>query len=134
MNAAVLLWLAAMIAEPRSLIAEFDFAIINHVRTYTVEFDRWGRPTWTPHLTAWVSFYDFVTLPRGLIVPSVPVAWINRGWWTVSQTRSILPCSDGWLLDSTDRVTVVATAVYLVESDYDWEMRHRKWFDPIRKP
>jgi hypothetical protein len=65
---------------------------------------------------------------------SVPVALIDRGWWTCAQCRDICPCTDGWLVESKDGINVVAPNMLMVDSPYDWEMRNRRIYCPIRKP
>jgi hypothetical protein len=59
---------------------------------------------------------------------------VARGWWTMSQLRSIIPCTEGWLLESKDNLNVITPEVRFINSPFDWEMRHRRIFRPFRRP
>ena len=50
------------------------------------------------------------------------------------QVRCITRCSDGWVIESKDNGNVITSAIRVIDSDYDWEMRNRFLYYPIRKP
>ena len=131
---ALLLVLAPIAAEPPKqqpvYFVKVDIVVINRVRTYSVEYDPWGRPTYVPHETVWVSFWDHLRLT---VLPA-PGLLIDRGWWTMSQVRSITRSMDGWILESKDNINVITPEIRLIDSPFDWEMRNRRIFRPIRKP
>ena len=115
--------------QPSSVVM-VELVIINFVRTTTETEDVWGRPRYTPNLTIWVSFWDYCTVPW---IPS-DRCLIARGWWIMSQVRSITCCSDGWIFESKDNVNIITPEIRLIDSDYDFEMRNRIIYQPIRKP
>jgi hypothetical protein len=130
---ALVLLLAPMAAEQPQQPAYYvkvDFVVINRVRTFNVEYDNWGRPRFVPQETVWISFWDRL---RVTVLP-VPQAIVARGWWTMSNLRSMTRCTEGWLLESNDNINVIAPEVRIINSSFDWEMRHRRIFRPIRRP
>lgn len=120
-------------AEPPKQSVYFvkvDFVVINRVRSYSVEYDAWDRPTIVPHETVWVSFWDRLALT---VIPT-PGLRVGRGWWTMSQVRSITQATEGWIVESKDNINVITPEIRLIDSTFDWEMRNRYIFRPIRKP
>lgn len=117
-------------AEQPEYFVDVDYVVINRVRTYQVTLDDWGRPTWTANETVWLSFWD--RLPVAVLpAPGVIMA---RGWWTSSNLLEISPCTEGWVFRSKDGINVIASELRFVNSPFDWEMRHRRIFRPIRRP
>ena len=116
-----------MVVEPAYYVT-VDFVVINHVKTYSVEFDAWDRPRIKPHETVWVSFWD------RLHATFIPVGLVARGWASMSQVRNITRCSDGWMISLKNNVNVITPEIRVIESPYDWEMRNRRIYRPIRKP
>lgn len=130
---AVLLWLAAIIAEPQSPVADVDLAIVNRVVSVTIgEPDRWGRPRYSYSEQWWCSWWDisYVPLPW---VGSTPVVAIDRGWIAMADLKRLTRCGDGWIFETVG-YSVVTRTVLLIDSDFDVEMRWRKVYCPIRKP
>ncbi|MFQ5734754.1 MAG: hypothetical protein ACE5KM_22700 [Planctomycetaceae bacterium] len=119
-------------AEPpqAAYFTKVDVIIINRVRSQTTEYDAWGRPIYKPTEVWWVSFWDKV---RVSVLP-VPGMKIDRGWWSMGNVRNIAPCTDGWLVESNDGMNVIAPELLVIDSPYDWEMRNRGIYLPIRKP
>ena len=111
-----------------------DLIIVNRVRSHSTSYDAWGRPSITSSEQWWVSFWEILWTPQIPGQLPIPLGLIDRGWWTYSQCRQIVPSSDGWLLESKDGINVLAPNVWFVDSPYDWEMRHRRIYCPIRKP
>jgi hypothetical protein len=126
-------WQAAAVKPSghSGLFVNVDFVVLNYARSYTEERDAWGRPHRTPTLTIWVSYWDCLTVPLGWTGASVPVALIARGWDAESGVRSIVPCSEGWLIAS-EKANVIASDLSVVCSPYDWELRNRWLYWPIR--
>ena len=125
---------AAEQPQQPSYFARVDFVVINHVRTFHVTYDRWDRPCTTASITTWVSYYDWkwsTPLP-GFHGVCVPVGWVNRGFVTIGNAR-MLRCTDGWLVE-TPEYTVITPVLLVVDSDYDFELRWRRIFRPIRRP
>lgn len=128
---------AAANASPSSSSAYFvtvDLIVVNRVRSHSTSYDAWGRPSTTSSEQWWVSFWELLWTPTIPGQFSVPLALIDRGWWTCAQCRHVCPCSDGWLVESKDGINVVAPHLWIVDSPYDWEMRNRRIYCPIRKP
>lgn len=119
-------------AEPSqaAYFVKVDLIVINRVRSQTTEYDAWGRPIHKPTEIWWVSFWDHV---RVSVLP-IPGRKIDRGWWNMSNVRTIAPCTDGWLIESNDGMNVVAPKLLVIDSPFDWEMRNRGIYVPIRKP
>lgn len=114
--------------------AKVDVIIVNRVRSHSISYDEWGRPKRAFSEQWWVSFWEVVWAPNLHGPGAVPVSWIDRGWWACSNCRGFFPCTDGWLVESKDGVNVVAPELLVVDSPYDWEVKHRKVYKPIRKP
>ena len=119
-------------AEPAQVayFVKVDVIVINRVRSQTTEYDAWGRPIHKPTETWWVSFWDHV---RVSVLP-VPRMKIARGWWSMSNVRNIARCTDGWIVESNDDMNVIAAKLIVIDSPFDWEMKNRGIYMPIRKP
>lgn len=130
---AVLLLLAVVkdcLTTETQQFVRVDFVVINRVRTFDTEYDGWGRPRVVPRESVWISFWDHL---RVTVLPG-PGPLVARGWWTASNLRNMVPCTDGWLLESNDGVNVVTSEIRFINSPFDWELRHRRIFRPIQKP
>lgn len=127
--------LAGAVPNQPAWFVKVDLCVINHVRSFNTEWDQWDRPRFKPSSTTWVSFWSICwTPPLPYLAASVPVALVNHGWRTTNQTRNIVPCEDGWIIENKDGINVIARDVWVVASPYDWEMRNRRLYCPLRKP
>ena len=111
-----------------------DLIVVNRVRSHTTNYDAWGRPCTRCTEQWWVSFWEVKWSPKIPGLLSVPIDIIDRGWWTCSQCVGFFPCTEGWLVESKDRINVTAPDMVLIDSPYDWEMRNRRNYRPIKKP
>lgn len=118
---------AAVQPQHTIYIVKVDFVVVNTVRRTSTVYDAWGRPRYTASSTIWISFYD--RLPT-----FIPVGWINRGWWAANQLRSCVPCTEGWAFESKNNMLIIAQQIVFIDSTYDWEMRNRYIYLPIRIP
>jgi len=116
--------------EQPAYFVNVDVIVVNRVRSFNVEFDAWGRPRYKPNEVWWVSFWDELQVT---LLP-IPNLRIDRGWWPMSKVLNITHTTDGWLFESTDGVNVIAPVLLYVDSPFDWEMRNRRIYIPIRKP
>jgi hypothetical protein len=125
---------AADASSSSAFYVKVDLIVVNRVRSHSTSYDAWGRPSTTSTEQWWVSFWELLWSPAIPGHVSVPLGWIDRGWWTYTQCRDFSPCSEGWLVESKDGINVVAPHLSIVDSPYDWEMRNRRIYCPIRKP
>ena len=107
-----------------------DRIIINRVRSFTTDYDAWGRPIHKPTEVWWVSFWDDV---RVSVLP-VPKIQIDRGWWAMDTVQNISRCTGGWLVENRNGINVIAKELTVIDSPFDWEARNRGIYLPIRKP
>lgn len=115
---------AVLSAPPPQYFARVDVIVINRVRSQTTSWDAWGRPLCKPTETWWISFWEIGWFE-----------WSDRGWWSMTSVRSISKSScGGWVVESNDDINIVADELILIDSPYDWEMRNRVNYRPIRKP
>jgi len=121
-------------AKATAYFVDVDLIIINRVRGHSTSYDDWGRPHMKTSEQWWVSFWQYKWLPVYPGGVRVPIALIDRGWWSCSQIKAIELCSDGYLVESKDGMNVIAPNLSIVDSPYDWEMRHRRIYKPIRRP
>lgn len=139
MSAAVLAILlaapcAARKPAPTAEFVKVDLIVINRVRSHHVEteFDyRWRaveRHVYTE--TWWISFWD---KPFAALLP-LPGAWIDRGWWQADALQNISRGPDGWILESKDGLNVIGRELWIIDSPFDWEVRMRRVYQPIRRP
>lgn len=113
---------------------EVDVIVINRVRTHSTSYDDWGRPRIKCSEQWWVSFWEVLWSPKLPGYPAMPMAWIDRGWWTCSHCEGYFPCTEGWMARSKDGINVSARHLWIVDSPYDWEMKNRQVYRPIAKP
>lgn len=114
--------------------AKVDLIVVNRVRSHSTNYDAWGRPCTRCSEQWWVSFWEVSWSPRIPGIHSVPIELIDRGWWTCSQCVGFYPCTDGWMVESKDGINVSAAQMIVIDSPFDWEMRHRRTYRPIKKP
>lgn len=107
-----------------------DRIVINRVRSFTTDYDDWGRPIHKPTEVWWVSFWDDV---RVSVLP-VPKMQIDRGWWAMDTVLNISRCTEGWMVENRNGLNVIARELTVIDSPFDWEMRNRHIYIPIRKP
>lgn len=119
---------------PTAYFAKVDVIVVNRVRSHSTSYDDWGRPTHKYSEQWWVSFWECAWVPTVPAIGAVPFAWIDRGWWSCSQCRAIVPCSGGWLVESKDGMNVIAPALWVVDSPFDWEVRMRRIYRPLCRP
>lgn len=110
---------------------EVDLIVVNRVRSYATSYDAWGRPRIIVSERWWVSFWD--DLPPVVVIPT-PGLRIDRGYWLMDQVVHISRASGGWIVESKGGINVIAARFWFIDSHYDWEMRNRRIFRPIRKP
>lgn len=114
--------------------AKVDLIIVNRVRSHTTSYDEWGRPTHKYTSQWWVSFWKKRWAPAMPFAGPVPTGWIDRGWWSCSNCKGFYPCSDGWMVESKDGMNVIASDLLIIDSPFDWEVKHRCIYQPIKKP
>jgi len=114
--------------------AKVDVIIVNRVRNHSTSYDEWGRPSHKFSEQWWVSFWDVLWVPAVPAAGALPAGWVDRGWWPCSNCRGMYPCSDGWMVESKDGLNVVAGKLWIIDSPFDWEVKHRKLYRPIKKP
>lgn len=114
--------------------AQVDLIVINRVRSHTTSYDEWGRPRHRFSEQWWVSFWDILWVPAAPLGGVLPAGWIDRGWWSSSNCVGISPCSDGWVVESKNGLNVVAKKLWVIDSPFDWEVKHRKLYRPLKKP
>lgn len=115
---------------PAHFFAAVDLIVVNRVREFTTTYDAWGRPSHRAKETWWISFWQ---KPRGVVI-AAHLPLIDRGWWTMSQVRRLTSCTGGWLAESKDGLNVIAKSCIFIDSPYDWEMKNRRMYLPIKKP
>lgn len=115
-------------------LANVDLIVVNRVRSHSTSYDEWGRAKRAFSEQWWVSFWEYVWVPMPNGVGAVPAACIDRGWWSCSNCRGFYRCSDGWMVESKDDLNVVGADLIVVDSPFDWEVKHRKVYKPISKP
>ncbi len=113
---------------------DVDVIIVNRVRTHSTSYDDWGRPHIKCSEQWWVSFWEILWMPAIPGHAAMPIAWIDRGWWTCSHCEGVFPCTEGWMVESKDGINVTAPQLLVIDSPYDWEMKNRKIYRPITKP
>lgn len=113
-------------------LVDVDLIVVNRVRRVLVTRDARGRLVQVPSEVWYVSFYDFLRVPAipGLLVN--PVVMVHRGWRNCFGLGCAQRCSGGWVIDTNDGFTVVGTKLFFIDSPYDWELRHRAIYLPIR--
>lgn len=117
---------------PTMMFVFVDRIVINRVRNHhtVLDFDvRWRtveRHVWTT--TWWISFWD---RPAFEALLPAPGAWIDRGWWRGDRLARICHGPDGWIVEARDGPAVAAQALLIVDSPYDWEVRHRRIWRPL---
>ncbi len=111
-----------------------DLIVVNRVRSHSTNYDPWGRPCTRCSEQWWVSFWDVQWSPAIPGFVSMPIGLIDRGWWTCSQCVGFFPSTDGWLVEAKDGINVSAPHMILIDSPFDWEMRNRRVYRPIKKP
>ena len=100
---------------------DVDFLLVN--RICYVSRDDSRRIT---HCERWyVSFWTVHWYPT-VGTMKVPVL-CNRGW--VGGAK-LIPCSHGWAIDVAGKI-VVGKRAFMLQSDFDFERRHRQWYQPI---
>lgn len=114
--------------------AKVDVIVVNRVRSHTTSYDEWGRPTHKYTQQWWVSFWQKRWAPAIPMAGPVPIGWIDRGWWSCSNCKGFYPCSDGWMVESKDGMNVIAAELLVIDSPFDWEVKHRCVYQPIKKP
>lgn len=133
----ILLMLAAGTAEPvqPAWFARVDLILVNRVRSVTIEYDAWGRPVYRTSEVCWVSFWrrPYAPCPGGWW-PVCKRAWIDCGWWNWNRVRLLAPCSDGWVIENDDALNVVAPDLLVIDSGFDYELRHRGAYRPLKTP
>ena len=84
--------------------------------------------------TWWVSFWDVVVVNIPPFGP-VFVDLVDRGWWPMGDVRTLAPCSDGFAIEKKGRsgLTVIGTELWVIDSPFDWEVKHRRIYRPIRE-
>lgn len=107
-----------------------DRIVINRVRSFTTEYDAWGRPTYKSTEVWWISFWDD---PRAVLLP-IPGLEIDRGWWAMDTVVNISRCTEGWIAENQNGINVIAKQLIVIDSSFDWEMRNRRIYRPIKKP
>ena len=134
----VLLLAALPVQAPKpaatAYYAKVDVILVNRVRSHSTSYDEWGRQKRTFSEQWWVSFWQVQWIPSPTGIGSIPAVCIDRGWWSCSNCKGFYPCTDGWLVESKDGLNVVAPNLFIVDSPFDWEVKHRKVYKPIRKP
>lgn len=84
----------------------------------------------------WVSFWEW----RVVWIHRTPlVLFVSRGWCAMSDIRDVTPCTNGFAFERNSRVagnrfTVIAPELRIIDSPFDWEMRHRTLFVPFSFP
>lgn len=140
------IWLLAPCEAQRpAQTADFvkvDFIVINRHR----QVREWEETNWEHQPVVrreftenwWVSFWDVLVVDVPRFGP-VFYELVDRGWWRFDQIELISPCSDGFMVqaksaDGKPGLTVLAGEVHLIDSPFDWEVRNRRIYDPIRRP
>lgn len=141
MHAALLtLWFLAPCEAPRPAavvpMVRVDFIVVNRHRQvreweelnhrHAVVRKREFTETW------WVSFWDVMVVSVPPFGP-VYVDLVDRGWWPASEIRTLAPCSEGFAVEKKGRngTVVIGTQVWMVDSPFDWEVKHRRLYRPI---
>lgn len=103
-----------------------DRIVINRVRSVSWAFDAWGRPVSTPSEIWWVSYWERC---RAVVLP---VPMIDRGWAAMSQVVLITPSTAGWCVELKNGLCVSARELVVIDSPFDWEMKHRVVYWPLK--
>lgn len=125
MTAAILL--LNLLMQPPMHAVHVDLCVINYHRSVNEsEPDAWGRTTNEPSMMVWLNYFD--RFPA-TVIPTEGLV-VNRGWDSISELKSIVNCSDGWLIHVGEKY-VIAGEIRTVCSPFDWEMRNRWCYQPI---
>ena len=87
--------------------------------------------------TWWVSFWDAIVVPSpagGILFADI----VDRGWWPGGDTLFLQRCSTGFCIGQKSarpgapRLVVFARSLCVVDSPFDYEVKNRRFYQPIQ--
>lgn len=121
-------------------VVRVDIIVVNRHR----QVREWDERNWRHDLirkrefteTWWVSFWDLMVVS---VPPFGPVAvdLIDRGWWPANEIEVVAPAHHGFAVvkkgsEKKPGLTVIGSELWIIDSPFDWEVRNRRLYRPMR--